>query len=256
MKYVAFDIETTKLIPEGDKWRSHYPLGVSCAATMTEDGEAILWHGQRESADRGLYPLSMTPREIRSLVSYLFREYRDHQRIPITWNGLGFDFDVLSYECEAPLSSSFCRFLAVSHIDIAFQMLCEKGFMIGLNAAAKGLKVPGKLEGMKGNKAPVMWAGELIEQERVLQYVRQDVIALVNVYEEIMAGGQLPWISKKGRWNKWIPTMVKRQERARLLTVGEAITLPEPDTSWMTSKMPRSQFYGWLSRLDGFPSLE
>jgi len=101
-----------------------------------------------------------------------------------------------------------------------------------------------------------MWAKGLVEQELVLQYVRQDVITLVDVYEGIMAEGQLPWISKKGRWNKWIPTMVKRQERARLLTVGEAITLPEPDTSWMTSKIPRSQFYGWLSRLDGFPSLE
>ena len=45
-KYLAFDIETAKQLPAGERdWKTHRPLGISCAATLTGDsGELLLWH--------------------------------------------------------------------------------------------------------------------------------------------------------------------------------------------------------------------
>ena len=47
-RYLAFDIETAKDFPgEGSDWRSHRPLGISCAATLASDTAQLqLWHGK------------------------------------------------------------------------------------------------------------------------------------------------------------------------------------------------------------------
>lgn len=52
-KFLAFDIETAKILPEAmENWRHHRPLGVCCAATLASDAtEPMLWHGH---ADNGL----------------------------------------------------------------------------------------------------------------------------------------------------------------------------------------------------------
>ena len=49
-KYLAFDIETAKVVPENEtNWKSHRPLGISCAATLLADSnELVLWHGADE----------------------------------------------------------------------------------------------------------------------------------------------------------------------------------------------------------------
>lgn len=47
-RYLAFDIETVKDFPgEGSDWRSHRPLGISCAATLASDSTQLqVWHGK------------------------------------------------------------------------------------------------------------------------------------------------------------------------------------------------------------------
>jgi hypothetical protein len=61
--YLAFDIETAKVMPETEKnWRSCRPLGIACAATLLCDtDEVTLWQG----ADR------LTQPEAAGLVAYL-----------------------------------------------------------------------------------------------------------------------------------------------------------------------------------------
>ncbi len=45
-KYLAFDIETAKMVEDESDWRSCRPLGISCAATLLSDSsELVLWHG-------------------------------------------------------------------------------------------------------------------------------------------------------------------------------------------------------------------
>ena len=53
------------------------------------------------------------------------------------------------------------------------------------------------------------------------------------------SGGKFEWITRKGtKSNMPLPK--------GWLTVSEALTLPEPDTSWMSNPLKRRDFIGWL----------
>lgn len=230
MKFLAFDLEIFKSIPDGETdWKQHRPLGISCAATLLSDETSpCLWHAADKSRP-------MNQAEVGALVQYLIERSThlfDGYNI-ITWNGLSFDFDVLAEE-----SGMFaeCAELAMNHIDMMFHFFCLKGFPLGLDACAKGCGLSGKTEGMSGAKAPELWqAGEY---DKVLEYVGQDVITTLHVAQTVALQKGFDWTAKSGRRNnirinQWV-------------TVGDALTLPEPDTSWMSQPWPRSKFVAWL----------
>ena len=62
----------------------------------------------------------------------------------VTWNGLGFDFDVLAEESG---EWEICRELALDHIDMMFHFFCIQGYPLGLEKAAQGMGLSGKMEG-------------------------------------------------------------------------------------------------------------
>ena len=55
-RYIAFDIETAKILPEGaSEILAYRPLGISCAAAcLTDTGETMTWHGNAASGSRPL----------------------------------------------------------------------------------------------------------------------------------------------------------------------------------------------------------
>lgn len=253
MSFVAFDIEIRNELPEGDDWKKARPLGITCAATITSDGEEKVWHGGMctEWATWEMLPPQMSPEECHELASYL--EDMQSSGYPIvTWNGLGFDFDILAEEVQDQDVAAMLKEVALDHIDVAFAMFCERGFMCGLDAAAKGLGLPGKTAGMKGSLAPAMWAAGPEEQGFVLGYVLQDVRTTAQVYTSILEQNELIWITKAGTPAKrpWLPTFhsdgCPSRGDKRLLTVREALSMPLPDVSWMKDPWPRSKFCGWL----------
>jgi len=259
MEYVAFDLEIAKELPEGcEDWKAHRPLGISCAVTLAVSPEAEgerterRWHGA-EQAD-GRLADRMTPQECQALADYLLMKKSQGYQI-VTWNGLGFDFDVLAEEVNDLDVWQALRDLALVHVDPAFQMLCEKGFMCGLEAAAQGLGVGKKFEDVHGADAPVLWKQERDDQDRVLDYCAQDVALTAAVHDEIVKRRYLTWIRKDGRVSSpWRPTFYTPTEMAadrRLLTVTEALALPLPDTSWMDKPWSRSKFLGWTERPPG-----
>jgi hypothetical protein len=246
MKYVAFDLEITREIPEGaDDWSTFRPLGISCAATLTDEGngerQMRTWYGAEQEND--LYQPQMSPHACRVMLGHLVHMQSRGYRI-VTVNGLGFDFDVLAEECKSDSAARECRRLALRHIDIGFAMFCQKGFMVGLSAMAKGLGVAGKTEGMSGALAPSMWAESRESQEKVLEYVQQDVRATADIYDALLATRRMYWTTKRGTRSKrpWCPLF----SNGHLLSVNEALELPEPDTSWMESPWHRSKFCGWI----------
>src|SRR5574341_2389782 len=95
-KFLAFDIETAKDVPGDDfDWKPHRPLSISCAATLASDSEAPkLWHGRTGD---GSPSQRLNREEAAELVGYL-REAVEGGYTIVTWNGLAFDFDVLSEE--------------------------------------------------------------------------------------------------------------------------------------------------------------
>lgn len=236
MKYAAFDLEIATDLPEGDDWHSARPLGITCAGVATESDVRTFPGAIR----LGEYNPQMSQTECASLVCHLATQHVVHGRKVVSWNGLGFDFDVLLEESHCP---AILARLVPDHVDIAFAMLCDKGFMCGLNAAATGMKVGEKMEGVHGKDAPSMWKKGREQQDIVLEYVGQDARITGLVYEAVTELGYLEWIAKSGRPNKWkIP-------RSGIPTVREAIGRPLPNTSWMTNPWPREKFSKWLLAL-------
>ena len=236
MNFVAFDLEIADQIPEGtDDWLSLKP-GISCAATYDSDGELKIWHPVRAG---GRYLARLSSMECMHIALWL-KNRLEAGYVPVTWNGAGFDFKVLLQEIgEGALFEGMVKQLTLGHIDMAFSMFAEKGFMIGLDTAAKGMGLAGKTEGMSGKLAPEMWAGSLEEQEKVLEYVGQDARVTADLFEAVLKAGEIRWVSRSGRHNVWrLP--------AAGLTVRCAMQRPEPDTSWMSNPWPRSKFVGWL----------
>ncbi len=226
-KYLAFDIETAKVMPEGDpNWRSRRPLGIACAATLLGDtDEVVLW--QPAASDR------LSRAEAAGLVRYLTEQVGGGYTVA-TWNGIGFDFDILAEE-SGMLAE--CRELAVSHVDMMFHILCRLGYGVSLNAAAKGMGLEGKPESMNGAKSPLLWAEG--KREAVLDYVAQDVRTTAELATECESCGALWWITRKGKLRSMaLP--------GGWLTVEQAGQLPEPDTSWMTDPWVRQEFTAWL----------
>jgi hypothetical protein len=227
-KYLAFDLETAKILPEDTHdIKSHRPLGIACAATLMSDAnELILWQGEGNQ---------MSQQEAAKLVDYLRTQVAQGYTI-LSWNGVGFDFDILAEE-SGQLAE--CRELAVAHIDMMFHVLCRLGYGVSLDAAAKGMGLEGKPEGMTGAMAPVLWAEG--KREEVLKYVAQDVRTTLEVSLACEARGALRWISKSGN----LRTMALPRG---WLTVDQAQELRLPNTSWMTGEpWSRTTFTEWMA---------
>ena len=224
-KYLAFDLETAKVLPEDvHDIKACRPLGISCAASLLADtNELVLWHGQDK----------MTQHEAAELVRYLTAQAENDYTI-VSWNGLSFDFDILAEESKMLME---CKCLAANHVDMMFHILCKFGYGVSLDAAARGMGLAGKTEGISGALAPKLWAEG--KRQEVLNYVAQDVRTTAQVATACEACGQFRWISRRGRLRAmplsdgWLP-------------VEAAEKLPLPDTSWMADPWPRSKFTAWM----------
>lgn len=230
--YLAFDIETAKILPENDgDLHSHRPLGISCAA-VRESGKAdpITFYSTDED---GSPSSQMSPADLSGLIDFLLDRRQAGDTI-VTHNGLGFDFDVLAEESGR---IEDCKKLALSHVDMMFHIFCEKGFGVGLNAAAKAIG-QSKPEGISGSRAPRLWKEG--EHQKVLDYVSQDCLLTLDVATGSEQEGSFRWITQKGK-------TAFLSLSTGWLTVEEAMKLPLPDTSWMDSPWPRSKFTDWLN---------
>lgn len=229
-RYLAWDIEISKELPEGEAdWQAHMPLGISCMATYAqgESGPKV-WFGSGDTI-----PSAMSKDNLILFVDYLHMMISDGYTI-VTWNGFGFDWPVLAH--ESGLHEECCE-LALEHVDCMFQVFCLKGFPLGLDSVSRGLGVGEKLEGMNGSQAPILWRQG--ECDKVLAYVAQDARMTLQVALEIEKRGSLSWVAKSGRLN--------HLQVPRLFTVFESLQLPEPDTAWMSQPIPRERFTAWMS---------
>ena len=229
--YAAFDIETATLVPEDSTdWMKHRPLGISCAATCTGSGVSI-WYGR---TPEGSPAARLDQPTAQRLVSH-FADLTESGYTLVTWNGLGFDLDILAEESGMVEA---CRNLALEQVDMMFHFFCLQGYPLGLDKAARGMGLPGKPDGMTGALAPNLWAEG--RHQEVLDYLKQDVEMTLRLADAVERRGCLNWTSNRGK---------PQQARiARWLTVAEARNLPLPDTSWMTSPLPRRRFTGWVDR--------
>jgi len=175
----------------------------------------------------------MNRSQARALVDHLLTMVGDGYTI-ITWNGLGFDFDVLAEESGAHRE---CSQLATEHVDLMFHAFAVMGFPVALDRAARGMDIGGKFEGISGALAPRLWAEG--QTETVMRYVAQDVRMLAALAEACERCGEMRWVTRKGSLGRMpLPD--------GWLRVHDAHRLPLPDVSWMDDPWPRSRFSSWL----------
>jgi hypothetical protein len=231
-RYLAFDIETARITDDASDWKSQRPLGISCAATLLADADQPrLWYG---GTDRVSPKNCMSREEAAQLVEYLSKQVENGYTL-VTWNGLGFDFDVLAEEAQMLPE---CRRLTLAHVDMMFHAFCQLGHGIGLDAAAKGMGLAGKTKGMSGELAPALWAQG--RREEVLGYVAQDVSITLGLATACGSRGVLRWLARSGS--------VRHMALPKgWLSVSEALELPLPDTSWMSEPWSRERFTGWMA---------
>ena len=129
-------------------------------------------------------------RDTSQLLDFLGRQVAAGFTI-LSWNGLGFDFDILAEESGR---HDLCSQLAVTHVDLMFHLFCEKGFAVGLDAAAKAL-CRGASERHAGSAGPQMWAEGQTQQ--VLKYVADDCQLTLDVAKSAETDGRFAWITRR-----------------------------------------------------------
>jgi hypothetical protein len=232
--FIAFDIETAKDIPgAGFNWRPNRPLGICCIASMSDScNNARVWFSKGAKD----VPLGqMTSADVADFVNYLETQI-DVGFTPITWNGVGFDYDILAEE-----SALFeqCKRQALLHCDLMFHVVCEKGFPVSLANACSGMGLPGKLRGVEGRDAPKLWQNG--DHERVCEYVAQDVRAVLGLATECERQKTFRWRTGRGSVSSFgLPR--------GWLSVSDALQLPLPDTSWMSNPISRDSYVAWLGK--------
>jgi hypothetical protein len=247
MKFVSFDIETATITPDGSNPHDFRPLGICCAATQEFvlhdiDGQVSAtlgaietWAGPKNPDS--LHASQMTVTDVQEMINYL-ADAADDGYFPLGWNSLAFDFDILAEEAFDLHYGARCAHLAMAHFDPAFQMLCDKGFMVGMQAAALGLGCKGKLDEMHGDLAPKLWAQSVEDQKTVLAYVSQDVQTTTDIMVNSSIKRRVDWTSKKDKPNTW--------RYGKWVNVEEALRIKAPDTSWMSEPRTRESCYNWI----------
>ena len=231
-KYLAFDLEIAKEIPDEGDWRTHSPLGITCAAMLPMDtGQLVTWYGRTST---GQPSPRMNQEEAKVIVWALAAMVGTGGYTLVTWNGLNFDFPVMAEESEL---ATECKELAAHHVDMMFHLFCGKGYRLSLDAAAKGMGLAGKTPGVTGADAPRYWAEGRYRE--ILDYLAQDVQTTGHLAHSCDQQAALRWTSQRGN-------AMELALPNGLLTVEEAMLQQEPDTSWMSNPQSRSDFTGWL----------
>ena len=224
-KYAVFDLEIIKDVTGVADWWSVAPLGVSCGAVALSDSDnAIVWSGYPELGNKGL----------NRVVTGLYDIAKGGYTL-VGFNSLGFDFRLLAIESD---DADICEGLASDHIDMFFHLFCMLGYAPGLDTLCVGMGTPRKTKGVDGAKAPELWAKG--ERQAVIDYCVQDVRATLALLLATEDRGGVQWTSKSGKtvtcdFDRW-------------LTVTQALSLPEPDNSWMKEPWKRDKFTGWMER--------
>ena len=78
-----------------------------------------------------------------------------------------------------------------------FHVLCKLGYGVSLDAAARGMGLAGKPNGMNGKLAPALWAEG--KREEVLRYVGQDAKTTLALATACETCGKFRWVARSGR---------------------------------------------------------
>jgi hypothetical protein len=231
-RFLAFDLETAKAQPpHRSDWMKQRPLGICCAATYCDGAKAPrLWYGSKR---RKSPAQQMSVSECQALVHFLSRKVQSGFTI-VTWNGVGFDFDILAEESGL---YDHCKTLALGHVDMLFHVICQLGFGFSLNAAAMGMRLTRSSKKREGALIPQLWSdGEYLD---VFRHVTVDVKTTLVLAQKCGELGYIRWITRWGTGrimqlpNGWQSASTAREGAKPILSFGNGQWARERITAWM-----------------------
>jgi hypothetical protein len=245
MPYLAFDMEIAMPVADDRDLLARKP-GIACAAFIREgDTRPLVIFNPRTSPELFVPATKALTEEGATRVLEELCAADDRGDTIVTWNGASFDFRLLADETGR---HEDCVRLARQSVDMMFQILCEKGHPLALDAALSGMGLPSKIHAVTlpggrvvevdGRLAPELWqAGEY---EAVMTYCGGDVAGTLALALACRERKRLTWISRAGKTNH-MPLS------GRWKTVEECLALPLPDTSWMKEPMRREDVLAWMT---------
>ena len=230
MELLSFDIEIADIfdLKPHEDIEKYAPFHISVASTAIYEGDEKIWH----SADRQNKPLlQMTQATANELLVYL-KAKQDEGYCVCAWNGLKFDLQWIGYNAQ---NMQLASEVALQMYDPMFQFFNQRGFPVGLASVAKAMGIKqSKL--MNSEDAPKQWqAGNY---QKVMDYVLGDCQMTNLIANEIIKRKEIAWVTQKNE--------IKTERISRLKTVAEILKEPEPDQSWMKTKLLRKSFYQWF----------
>jgi len=230
MKIVGFDIETSNVfdLRPGEDLDKYAPFDVAVAATQVHGGEHRLWFSL-DASERPRTQLECA--HAQELLQYLEAMQQAGYAV-CAWNGLSFD---LQWIARAANDVTTASRIARAMYDPMFQFFKLKGFPVGLDAVAKGLRI-GMNKSMNAADAPREWrAGNY---QRVCDYVLGDARMTNEIVSAVIRRREIAWITQRGKRSTVLVP--------RLRTVEDCMRDPMPDQSWMGSPIPQEKFTRWL----------
>lgn len=231
-KYASFDIELFNQLPEGVQFPDLKELIPSVAAFCV-DTEKVSYYWDKPH---------MTKETAQRLVKDLQKLVADGY-ILFGWNILKFDLPVIAYYSGM---MDECGTLALNCVDPMFNVVCTKGYYLGLDKVLVGAGLESKLhvvtlkdgsvlESMSGKQAPALWqAGEY---QAVLDYLAVDVFQPLKLAFALGESKLMKWTSGSGK---------NMSMKTELDTVKKCLRYPSVDNSWMDSPVKREDYINWI----------
>jgi len=145
---VAFDVEMDRLFAS-DEIPGTVDIGVrvvSIAILNSIPGQQRIqvqsWHPPLPSnlaatAATATTATTLAPATVCSIIATLWAYFQHGARL-VTWGGTATDWPVLARCAQHPTAAMQCAAMAQVAVDLPFTLLCQRGYMVGLEAASRG----------------------------------------------------------------------------------------------------------------------
>ena len=230
MGLLSFDIEISDIfdLRPGQDINDFAPFHLAVASTAIHEGEERVWY----STDGDGRPLeNMTSAKARELLEYLADQQAQGAAVA-AWNGLGFDLQWIGYHAQ---DMALAARVALDSYDPMFQFFNQRGFPVGLAAVGEAMGIKQE-KIMTGADAPKEWkAGN---HDRVMEYVMGDSQITNAIILAIQKHREVRWRTRNGA--------IRSERMPKLKPVRQVLAEPVADQSWMSTPIPKKQFYEWL----------
>ena len=235
MKLLSFDIEISDIfeLRKNEDMEKYAPFHISVAATAIHKGEERVWYSKDEE---GQPTLNLTQQKAHELLEYL-ADMQQKNYMVCAWNGLSFDLKWIGHQAG---DMGLAARIALKSYDPMFQFFNQAGFPVGLAKVAQAMGISQE-KLMDGADAPKEWqAGN---HQKVMDYCLGDCQMTNLIVRAIQKTGQVQWVTAKGS--------VSSKPMLHLKPVEEVIQDKGPDQSWMSTPIPKGQYYEWIKDVIG-----